>query len=214
MTSVWPPRGGMPPWRLKITKAGPYSLAIRGCGARIAVHRAVVCAKKNLEVFRMTCRLHGGAESALARGMGRSHYSPAGNPTDAPPGKKKMGGSVDDSRAGLEIKWRAGEYSADGRRRLHITKFCPRISRKALGAGLRNSARPAGACAPRGGLCAPPDSPWLRHAPLEKPFTAETLNSPEDKRRDVDDSDILPGPIAGSTPDNWHAGMAKSYSPA
>ncbi|HET6932888.1 MAG TPA: hypothetical protein VFI45_21370 [Candidatus Acidoferrum sp.] len=56
----------------------------------------------------------------------------------------------------------------------------------------------------------PPDSPWLRHAPVGKPFTAETLTSPEDKRDAMwTDSDILLVYAPGSTPDNWPRGMAK-----
>ena len=56
----------------------------------------------------------------------------------------------------------------------------------------------------------PPDSPWLRHAPVGKPFTAETLNSPEDKKDAMwTDSDILLVYAPGSTPDYWPRGMAK-----
>jgi len=56
----------------------------------------------------------------------------------------------------------------------------------------------------------PPDSPWLRHAPVGKPFTAETLSSPEDKKDAMwTDSDILLVYAPGSAPDNWPRGMAK-----
>jgi hypothetical protein len=56
----------------------------------------------------------------------------------------------------------------------------------------------------------PPDSPWLRHAPVGKPFTAETLNSLEDKKDAMwTDSDILLVYAPGSTPDDWPRGMAK-----
>jgi len=56
----------------------------------------------------------------------------------------------------------------------------------------------------------PPDSPWLRHAPAGKPFTAETLSSPEDKKDAMwTDSDVLLVYAPGSTPDNWPRGMAK-----
>jgi len=56
----------------------------------------------------------------------------------------------------------------------------------------------------------PPDSPWLRHAPMGKPFTAESLDSPEDKKDAMwTDSDILLVYAPGSTPDNWPRGMAK-----
>ena len=56
----------------------------------------------------------------------------------------------------------------------------------------------------------PPESPWLRHAPVEKSFTAETLSSPEDKKDAMwTDSDVLLVYAPGSTPDNWPRGMAK-----
>ena len=56
----------------------------------------------------------------------------------------------------------------------------------------------------------PPDSPWLRHAPVGKPFTAETLNSPEDKKGAMwTDSDVLLVYAPGSMPDKWPGGMAK-----
>jgi hypothetical protein len=56
----------------------------------------------------------------------------------------------------------------------------------------------------------PPDSPWLRHAPVGKPFTAETLSSPEDRKDAMwTDSDVLLVYAPGSTPDNWPRGMAK-----
>ena len=56
----------------------------------------------------------------------------------------------------------------------------------------------------------PPDSPWLRHAPMGRPFTAETLNSPEDKKDAMwTDSDVLLVYAPGSTPDDWPRGMAK-----
>ena len=60
----------------------------------------------------------------------------------------------------------------------------------------------------------PPDSPWLRHAPVGKPFTLAMLTSPEDKRDAMwTDSDVLLVYAPGSTPDNWPASMAK-YLPA
>lgn len=56
----------------------------------------------------------------------------------------------------------------------------------------------------------PPSSAWLRHAPVGKPFTAETLTSPEDKKDAMwTDSDILLVYAPGSTPDSWPRGMAK-----
>ena len=60
----------------------------------------------------------------------------------------------------------------------------------------------------------PPDSGWLRHAPVGKPFTAATLSDPQDKKDTMwTTSDILLVYAPGSTPDSWPAGMAK-YIPA
>jgi hypothetical protein len=56
----------------------------------------------------------------------------------------------------------------------------------------------------------PPQSAWLRHAPVEKPFTNSMLEAKEDRRDAMwTDSDILLVYAPGSTPDNWSAGMAK-----
>jgi hypothetical protein len=56
----------------------------------------------------------------------------------------------------------------------------------------------------------PPDSKWLRHAPLGAPFTAETLSDPEDRRgAHWTDSDVLLVYAPGSSPDEWPATMAK-----
>jgi Copper type II ascorbate-dependent monooxygenase, C-terminal domain len=60
----------------------------------------------------------------------------------------------------------------------------------------------------------PPDSPWLRHAPVGTPFTAGSLADPKDQQDAMwTDSDILLVYAPGSTPDNWPTGMAK-YIPA
>jgi Copper type II ascorbate-dependent monooxygenase, C-terminal domain len=60
----------------------------------------------------------------------------------------------------------------------------------------------------------PPGSPWLRHAPVGKPFTAPMLKTEEDRTDAMwTDSDILLVYAPGSTPDNWSDGMAK-YIPA
>jgi hypothetical protein len=56
----------------------------------------------------------------------------------------------------------------------------------------------------------PPDSQWLRHAPVGMPFTASTLSDPEDRRgAHWTDSDILLVYAPGSSPDEWPADMAK-----
>jgi hypothetical protein len=56
----------------------------------------------------------------------------------------------------------------------------------------------------------PRDSNWLRHAPIGRPFTAATLNDPEDRRgAHWTDSDILLVYAPGSSPDEWPDSMAK-----
>jgi mono/diheme cytochrome c family protein len=56
----------------------------------------------------------------------------------------------------------------------------------------------------------PPDSKWLRSAPVGVPFTASTLTDPQD-RHDAHGttSDMLLVYAPGSSPDEWQAGMAK-----
>jgi hypothetical protein len=56
----------------------------------------------------------------------------------------------------------------------------------------------------------PPDSSWLRHAPVGQPFTAEGLSDPEDRRgAHWTDNDVLLVYAPGSSPDEWPATMAK-----
>jgi mono/diheme cytochrome c family protein len=56
----------------------------------------------------------------------------------------------------------------------------------------------------------PPDSPWLRHAPVGEPFTASTLSDPEERRQAHETtSDLLLVYAPGSSPDEWPDGMAK-----
>ena len=56
----------------------------------------------------------------------------------------------------------------------------------------------------------PPDSDWLKHAPIGEPFTAESLTDSEDRRgAHWTDSDVLLVYAPGSSPDNWPEGMAK-----
>jgi len=60
----------------------------------------------------------------------------------------------------------------------------------------------------------PPGAPWLRHAPVGKPFTGSMLTTEEDRKDAMwTDSDILLVYAPGSTPDNWSEDMAK-YIPA
>jgi mono/diheme cytochrome c family protein len=56
----------------------------------------------------------------------------------------------------------------------------------------------------------PPDSAWLRHAPVGTPFTAASLADPQERAGAMwTDSDILLVYAPGSSPDNWPATMAK-----
>ena len=56
----------------------------------------------------------------------------------------------------------------------------------------------------------PPDSNWLRHAPVGVPFTASMLSDPEDRRgAHWTDSDVLLVYAPGSSPDAWPETMAK-----
>ncbi|MGA2812394.1 MAG: thiol-disulfide isomerase [Candidatus Acidiferrum sp.] len=60
----------------------------------------------------------------------------------------------------------------------------------------------------------PPDSSWLRHAPVGVPFTASALGDPADRASAMwTDSDILLVYAPGSSPDMWPESMAK-YVPA
>jgi mono/diheme cytochrome c family protein len=56
----------------------------------------------------------------------------------------------------------------------------------------------------------PPDSPWLRHAPVGEPFTASTLTDPDERRQAHETtSDLLLVYAPGSSPDRFSDGMAK-----
>lgn len=56
----------------------------------------------------------------------------------------------------------------------------------------------------------PPDSQWLRHAPVGAPFTASTLTDPQERREAHETtSDLLLVYAPGSSPDQWPDGMAK-----
>ncbi len=60
----------------------------------------------------------------------------------------------------------------------------------------------------------PPDSPWLRHAPIGVPFTASDMKTDADRRdTTTTKADILLVYAPGSSPDRWPDGMAK-YIPA
>jgi Copper type II ascorbate-dependent monooxygenase, C-terminal domain len=56
----------------------------------------------------------------------------------------------------------------------------------------------------------PPDSQWLRHAPVGAPFTASTLSDPVEQREAHETtSDLLLVYAPGSSPERWPDGMAK-----
>jgi hypothetical protein len=60
----------------------------------------------------------------------------------------------------------------------------------------------------------PPDSPWLRHAPVGVPFTASDMTGDEDKHdTHTTKADILLVYAPGSSPDTWPTGMAKYIPP-
>jgi hypothetical protein len=56
----------------------------------------------------------------------------------------------------------------------------------------------------------PPDSTWLKHAPVGTPFTASTLSDPDERRQAHETtSDLLLVYAPGSSPDRWPEDMAK-----
>jgi mono/diheme cytochrome c family protein len=56
----------------------------------------------------------------------------------------------------------------------------------------------------------PPDSSWLRHAPVGIPFTAADMTDEQDRHdTHTTKADILLVYAPGSSPDSWPAGMAK-----
>ena len=56
----------------------------------------------------------------------------------------------------------------------------------------------------------PPDSQWLRHAPVGEPFTVSTLKDPVEQRQAHETtSDLLLVYAPGSSPDQWPDEMAK-----
>jgi hypothetical protein len=56
----------------------------------------------------------------------------------------------------------------------------------------------------------PPDSNWLRHAPVGQPFMGEDLDDPEERQgAHWTDNDVLLVYAPGSSPDKWPATMAK-----
>jgi hypothetical protein len=56
----------------------------------------------------------------------------------------------------------------------------------------------------------PPDSTWLKHAPVGTPFTASTLSDPDERRQAQETtSDLLLVYAPGSSPDRWPEDMAK-----
>jgi hypothetical protein len=56
----------------------------------------------------------------------------------------------------------------------------------------------------------PPNSNWMRHAPIEIPFTADGLTDPEDRRgAHWTDADVLLVYAPGSSPDEFPPSMAK-----
>jgi len=140
--------------------------------------------------------------------------APAGNPVDAPPARKWTGrwtipapeeilamkeavkiprdGEVDYTYEIVPTNFAAGRW-------VRISEILPGMPENVHHAVV---------------YVRPPESPWLRHAPVGKPFTASMLTTEEDRKDAMwTDSDILLVYAPGSTPDNWPEGMAK-YIPA
>ena len=55
----------------------------------------------------------------------------------------------------------------------------------------------------------PPDSQWLRHSPVGRPFTSSNLGEGKGSESHWTDSDMLLVYAPGSSPDHWPDGMAK-----
>jgi hypothetical protein len=140
--------------------------------------------------------------------------APEGNPADAPP-QKKWADRWTIPSPDLEIKMAApvnipGNGDVDYTYEIVPTHFTAGrwVQASEILPGLPEHVHHAVV------YVRPPDSAWLRHAPVGKPFTAATLADPKDKKDAMwTDSDILLVYAPGSTPDSWPAGMAK-YIPA
>jgi hypothetical protein len=136
--------------------------------------------------------------------------TPAGNPTDAPAPRDWVGGWTMPA-PDLELKMPAAvEIPASGdieyTYEIVPTRFAEGrwVQASEILPGLPEHVHHAVV------YIRPPDSKWLRHAPVGTPFTASTLTTAED-RRDATwtDSDILLVYAPGSTPDQWPDGMAR-----
>jgi Copper type II ascorbate-dependent monooxygenase, C-terminal domain len=140
--------------------------------------------------------------------------TPAGNPTEAPP-EKKWTGKWTIAKPDLVVSMKQGvEIPADGEvdytYEIVPTNFQEGrwVQGSEILPGMPENVHHAVV------YVRPQGSPWLRHAPVGKPFTAESLATEEDRRDAMwTDSDILLVYAPGSTPDNWAEGMAK-YVPA
>jgi len=140
--------------------------------------------------------------------------APAGNPAEAPP-QRKWSGRWTMAKPDLVVAMKQGvEIPADGEvdytYEIVPTNFQEGrwVQGSEILPGMPENVHHAVV------YVRPPGSPWLRHAPVGKPFTAESLATEEDQREAMwTDSDILLVYAPGSTPDNWAEGMAK-YVPA
>jgi hypothetical protein len=136
--------------------------------------------------------------------------APAGNPADAPPARKWCGrwtipepDLVVPMTEGVKIP---PEGEVDYTYEIIPTNFTvPRwVQASEILPGMPENVHHAVV------YMRPPGSPWLRHAPIGKPFTASMLASAQDQKDAMwTDSDILLVYAPGSTPDNWPQGMAK-----
>ena len=140
--------------------------------------------------------------------------APAGNPGDAPPARKWSGRwtipAPDETVTMTEAVAIPADGEVDYTYEIVPTGFTQGrwVQRSEILPGLPENVHHAVV------YVRPPGSPWLRHAPVGKPFTASMLTSEEDRKDAMwTDSDILLVYAPGSTPDNWPEGMAK-YVPA
>ena len=165
-------------------------------------------AQKGVEKFSNDPSLTDGEIATLLAWV--KSKTPAGNPTDAPAPRDWVGGWTMPA-PDLELKMPAAveiPASSDIEYTYEIvpTRFAEGrwVQASEILPGLPEHVHHAVV------YIRPPDSKWLRHAPVGTPFTASTLTSAEDRRDAMwTDSDILLVYAPGNTPDQWPDGMAK-----
>jgi len=203
--------GGIAPMAFETyQQTKPYALAIRNA----AVTRSMPpwFAERGIGKFSNDPSLGSSEIAALSAWLEAG--TPAGDPKEAPPGRK-WSGRWTIAEPDLKVSMTEGvKIPADGEvdytYEIVPTNFQQGrwVQSSQILPGMPENVHHAVVYVrPRG-------SPWLRNAPLNKPFTAEMLAT-EEERKDAmwTDSDILLVYAPGSSPDNWPEGMAK-YVPA